>query len=126
MEILQPGQIVQFAKRFDFRGGRLLALRIRQRSKMASGRLILLVKTSAGVKTKLTLDFEDVAEYRFQRRPYVDRKALVEVRLGYFDGLFFFNLDAFAEDGLPKVIDFRNSEAYIAGTRLSWEMAAIT
>ena len=125
MEILQPGQIVQFMKKFDFRGGRLEALRLRHRAKMSSGRLNLLLRSSAGAKTRLTMDFEDVAEYRFQRRPYVARTSLVEVRLGYFDGLFFFNLDAFAEDGPPKVIDFRNSEAYIAGTRVSWETKTI-
>ncbi|QVL32098.1 hypothetical protein KIH39_25225 [Telmatocola sphagniphila] len=121
MESLQPGHIVQFMKRFNFRGGRLLALKLLNRKNSSQGLLLLRVKTPQGDKCRLKLALDEVLEYRFQRRPFVDRQALTEVRLGYFDGVFYFNLDAFAEDGPPKIIDFRNSEAYIAATRFSWE-----
>lgn len=49
MESLQPGHIVQFMKRFNFRGGRLLALKLLNRKNSSQGLLLLRVKTPRAI-----------------------------------------------------------------------------
>jgi hypothetical protein len=119
MEQIPPGQTAALMKRFSFRGGRLLSLRLARRK---TAQLLLRVKTHGGESVRLKLRFDDIIEYRFQQRPFRAPPPLSEVRLGYFEGSFYLNLDAWADEGVPQLMDFRNSEAFIAGARLSWEI----
>jgi hypothetical protein len=122
METVKPGQIAVFMRKFNFRGGRIRLIKFQTKKGVTNAKLGLAIKTPGGEVSRLLIEFIDVDEYRFQRRAYVKPRALSEVRLGYFDGAFYFNLDAFAEDGPAKVIDFRNSEAYIAAQGMQYKI----
>lgn len=124
MEQLQPAQVAQFARRFRFRGGVLRRFLVRNRSTYeSSGVLDLSVHESeGGGRARLRIVLDGVEEFRFQRRPGPGLVRLKEVRLGYFNGLFYLNLDAFADDAAPALIDFRASDAFIAARSLSWEV----
>jgi hypothetical protein len=123
MDQLQPAQIAQFTKRFQFRGGTLLRFQIRNRPKGQSDGLIVVSARdeSAGSRVRLRLRLEGVEEFRFQRRPGPGLVRLKEVRLGYFNGLLYINLDAFAVDGPAALIDFRASDAFAAARRITWD-----
>jgi hypothetical protein len=114
-------------KRFRFQKGILKSVLLRQstpREQMALLSLVV-VDTSKNVKVKLKLRFDGVEEYRFQRRPNGGLLRLSEVRLGYFDGLIYLNLDAYADDEAPQVMDFRASDAFVAGRDFSYEVKEI-
>jgi hypothetical protein len=123
MEQIQPSQIATFLKRFRLRGGILRRFRVRNHSPRQSSAEILLTVGDAGSEQRgrLRLVLDGVEEYRFQRRPGPALVRLKDVRLGYFNGVFFLNLDAFPDDGPPAVIDFRASDAFIAARAISWE-----
>src|SRR4051812_26658764 len=124
MEQLLPAQAVAFLRRFRFRGGTLRRFEVRNRSTThAVGMLSVSVhdgNSEARVRLRIILD--GVEEYRFQRRPGPALVRLKEVRLGYFNGLFYLNLDAFADDERPALIDFRASDAFIAARSFAWEI----
>jgi hypothetical protein len=124
MTNLLPSQIAQFLKRFRFQGGTLRRFRVHNHStRNASGEVIVAVSESeSNQRVLLRVRFDGVEEYRFQRRPGPALVRLKEVRLGVFDGVFYLNLDAFADDGRPALHDFRASDAFIAGRSLSWEI----
>jgi hypothetical protein len=123
MEQIQPSQIAQFMKRFRFRGGVLRRFRISNLSvNEARGEIALIIhEADTNKRARLRIVLDGVAEFRFQRRPGPGLVRLKEVRLGYFNGLFFLNFDAFADDGPPALIDFRASDAFIAARSISWE-----
>src|SRR5262245_4206935 len=126
MDRLQPSQIASFLKRFHFLKGSLLRFRVRNCSpRNACGDIVLSVREGDDAKrVRLRLSFEGIEEFRFQRRPGPGLVKLRNVRLGYFNGLFYLTLDAFADDGAPQLMDFRASDAYIAGRELGWEIIA--
>lgn len=114
-----------FLKRFQFGGGRLRAFRLRTGGGATTADLRLVVRDAqGGGPVRLRLVFEGVEEYRFQRRPGPGRRRLTDVRFGFFGNLTYLNLDAFPEDGPPKVMDFRASDAFIAGRVVRWEVVA--
>jgi hypothetical protein len=47
-----------------------------------------------------------------------------DLRLGYFNGLYFVNFDAWSlpPGEAPAIHDFRASDAYAAGQTLAWEL----
>ena len=124
MDKIQQSQIVAFMKRYRFRGGRLRRFRVQtQSAQRSSGEIVVSVReTESDKRLRLRLVLENVEEYRFQRRPGTGIVRLKEVRLGYFNGSFFLNFDAFPEDGPPSLIDFRASDAFIAAQTISWEI----
>jgi hypothetical protein len=124
MERLEPNQIGAFLKRFHHLKGRLRRFRVQNRSAQeARGELVLGVHEGDERKPmRLKLALEAVEEFRFQRRPGPGLVRLREVRLGAFNGLFFLNLDAYADEGAPQLIDFRASDAYIAARSVLWEI----
>ena len=71
----------------------------------------------------LVLRVDGVEEFRFQMRPNQPKGKIADARIGYINGLFFVNLDAWGlEPGeQPKLHDFRASEVYVGGRELSWE-----
>lgn len=122
MNQIQPAQIVPFLKRFQFQGGSLRRLRIRNNSRQSSsGELIVSVREANGKKVRLRIVLDGVEEYRFQRRPGPGLFRLKEVRIGVFDGLIYFNLDAYIDEA-PALHDFRASDAFIAGRSIAWEI----
>ena len=71
---------------------------------------------------RLRIVLEGVEEFRFQRRPGPSMVRIKEVRLGVFNGVFYLNLDAYADDVPPALHDFRASDAFIASRSFAWEI----
>jgi hypothetical protein len=124
MNELNPGNLYAFLKRFQLKGGRLLRFQVRPRKADGSTADLQLraVDTQSNKPIRLRLAFEFVEEYRFQRRPGTTSAKLNEVQFGFFGDLTYLNLDAFAIDGPPKVMDFRASDCFIAGRIVRWEI----
>lgn len=124
MEQLLPAQAAAFLKRFRFRGGTLRRFQVRNRSgNHGVGVLHVAVHDgTSDVRVRLRIVLDGVEEYRFQRRPGPGLVRLKEVRLGCFNGLFYLNLDAFADGERPALIDFRASDAFIAARSFAWEI----
>lgn len=127
MTPLQPGQTVQFLRRFPFARSVLLGFRIRHHGRRScSARLAFRVQEAAtGKMAKLVVEMDGVEEHRFQRRPGQALVRLKDVRLAVFDDLFYFNLDAFARDGPPLLHEFRASDAFLAARAFSFEATPI-
>jgi hypothetical protein len=124
MNELTPSNVYSFLKRFALKGATLRRFQIQQRSARSSSATLLLSATDATkqAKVRLKLTFEGVEEFRFQRRPGPPLLKLKDVQIGFFGPLTFLNLDAFIEDGPPKLMDFRASDWFIGGLRLYWEV----
>jgi hypothetical protein len=124
MNELSSGNAHAFLKRFQLRDGRLLRFQVRPRRKNATIAEIrlLVMDTTTNQPIRLRLEFENVEEYRFQRRPGSGTTRLNEVQVGFFGDLVYLNLDAFPVDGPPKVMDFRASDCFLAGRTLRWEV----
>ncbi len=124
METLPPSQIVSFLKRFRFHGGSLRQVRILNRTprEAVAALVVSVLDTESNQRVRLRLQFEGVEEYRFQRRPGLGLVRLKDVRIGWFNGLMYLNLDAYAVDGPPALHDFRASDAFIGGRSLAWEI----
>ena len=124
MNELTPGNAHAFLKRFQFRGGWLRRFRVRNKSAdFATGEVRLTARdTETNQPARLRLVFDGVEEYRFQRRPGPGLVRLSEVQVGFFGNLVYLNLDAFAEEGPPKVMDFRASDWFLAGRTVRWEV----
>jgi hypothetical protein len=124
MNELTAGNVHAFLKRFQLKGGRLIRISIRPRrgeTTTAELRLTALDATT-NEPVRLRLTFTGVEEYRFQRRPSAPLVCLKEVQVGFFGALTYLNLDAFPEEGPPKVMDFRASDCFLAGRIVSWEL----
>lgn len=124
MDQLHPAQFVQFLRSFQFRGGSLRRFRIRNHSKQhSSGEICISAKAAdTSKRVVVRLFFKGIEEYRFQRRPGPGLVRLKDICLGSFNNLIYLNLDPFAYDGSPALIDFRASDAFIAGRTVSWEI----
>ena len=124
MEPLTTANLLAFTKRFRCKGGLLLRFRIRNNSREAClATLVLSVQDNTTKKTvRLRLRFRGVEEYRFQRRPGQKMVRLTEVKFGFFEGLLYLNLDAFAE--ADALIDFRASDWYLGAKSAEWELLA--
>jgi hypothetical protein len=124
MTELTPANAHAFFKRFQFRGGYVRRFRIRNMSAdSAVGEVRLTARdTQTNQPVRLRITFEGLEEYRFQRRPGPGLVRLTEVQVGFFGPLVYLNLDAFAEEGPPKVMDFRASDCFLAGRAARWEV----
>jgi hypothetical protein len=126
MNDLTTGNVHHFLKRYQFRGSQFRRFRVRNRSAdAATAELRLTVRAADANKlVRLRLVFEGVEEFRFQRRPGPGLVRLKGVQVGFFGALTYVNLDPFAEDGPPKVMDFRASDCFVAGRTVRWEEVA--
>jgi hypothetical protein len=125
MNDLTPANVHAFLKRFQLRGGRLSRFTVRNTSEVTTAEVRLTVRDSeTNHPVRLRLVFTGVEEYRFQRRPRPGLVRLKDVQIGFFGPLVYLNLDAFPEDGPPKVMDFRASDWFVAGQSLRWETVA--
>ena len=130
MNRLDPAELPSFARRYRFAGGRVRRVRLRSgRQGELSVELLLTVRTAPRElgavprPVRLRLRLDGVEEYRFQKRPAAPAGKIADARVGYFEGQFFVNLDAWGlgPGEAPKVHDFRASDAYAAGRELYWE-----
>ncbi len=130
MHRLNAADLAAFARRYRFAGGRLRSVRLRY-GKGTDFAAEFVVTAHAAVKElgmepariRLRFRLEGVEEFRFQKRPSGTAGNVSEARLGYFNGLFYVNLDAWglAPGDVPKLHDYRGSDTYLAGTDLYWE-----
>lgn len=127
-----PQDLAAFVRKHRFPGGRVRAVRvIHTHEKGVAVEFRLLVREAIkelGAEPKrvrLVLRLEGVEEYRFQMRPNQPKAKIADARLGYLNGLFYVNLDAWGLDPgeQPKLHDFRASELYAAGRDLYWQEA---
>lgn len=130
MTPLLPHDLAQFARKYRFAGGRLRRVRLLPRKSGATVELTLRVTPAitdlgadAPKPVRLVLLVEGVEEYRFQKRPISTPARVSDVKFGTFNGLIYVNLDAWGlQPGeVPGVHDFRASDAFVAGRRVSWE-----
>jgi len=129
MNKLNPQELAQFARGYRFAGGRLRRVRVLvdgDRVNMEFGLFVHAGVKNLGADAKLVrlkLRLEGVEEYRLQKRSNSRVGRVPDVKVGYFDGLVFVNLDAWGlQPGeVPGVHDYRASDAYAAGRALSWE-----
>ena len=126
---LHSSDLVQFARKYRFVGGKLKRLRLTNRKGMATVEAVLIVRPAtrdlgaAPAPVKLKLEIAGVEEYRFQKRPTVAAGKMSDLKLGYFNGFYFLNFDAWGLPAgeVPGIHDFRASDAYAAGNDLFWE-----
>ena len=126
---LQAADLAGFARRYRFSGGRLRRVKLRYAAG-ADFAIEFVLTARATVKDlgmepaliKLRFRLEGVEEFRFQKRSSVTAGNVSEARMGYFNGLYYVNLDAWglAPGDVPKLHDFRASDTYLAGTALYW------
>ncbi|MCE9565390.1 MAG: hypothetical protein K8U57_25485 [Planctomycetes bacterium] len=125
---MAPQDVSAFLRRYRLAGGRLRRVRVLYpKAKEVTVEFHLTVheatKNAAEAKAvRLVLRLEGVEEYRFQMRPGQPKVRISDARIGYLNGLFLVNLDAWTlEPGeQPKLHDFRASEVYAGGRELFW------
>jgi hypothetical protein len=123
MNELTPGNAHQFLKRYQFRGARLRSFRVRNAGEATTAEVRLTVRaTDAAKPVRLRLVFTGAEEFRFQRRPGPGLVRLKAIQIGFFGALTYVNFDPFAEDGPPKVMDFRASDSFMAARAVTWEV----
>ena len=129
MKRLHSADLVQFARKYRFVGGKIKRLNIGTRKGTATIVAVLLVRPATrdlGATPKpvrIKLEIAGVEEYRFQKRPTVAAGKMSDLKFGYFNGVFFVNFDAWGLPAgeIPGVHDFRASDAYAAGNDLFWD-----
>lgn len=123
MNELTPTGVHPFLKRYPLRGARLRRFQVRNTAGgTASAEVRLSVRPAdGGEPVRLRLVFDGVEEFRFQRRPGPGLIRLKDVQIGFFGALTYVNFDPFAEDGPPKVMDFRASDCFVAARTVRWE-----
>lgn len=124
MHELTPSNTIAFLRRFRLKGGviRRFTLQNSAADSVSVKLLLTVTDTSTHDKVKLAVVIREVEEYRFQKRPATNVFAIREVRIGTFDGITFLNLDADPADPAPKPMDYRISDCFVAGGRISWEV----
>jgi hypothetical protein len=130
MNRLTASDLASFQRKYRFAGGHLRRLRIRYPAEGAptveftlSVRPALKDLGADAKPIRLRFQLTGAEEFRFQKRPGSTGGKITDARFGYFDGLFFVNLDAFGlQPGeVPMAHDFRASDAYAAARELWWE-----
>jgi hypothetical protein len=126
---LAPQDVAAFLRKYRLSGGRLRRVRVQYpRAKQVAVEFHLTVHEATkspateAKAVRLVLRLEGVEEYRFQMRPGQPKVRISDARIGYLNGLFFVNLDAWSLDPgeQPKLHDFRASEVYAGGRELFW------
>ncbi len=129
MTIIPINELQQFLRKYRFAGSRVLRCSIRTAGRGVA--VELLMKVTPAVRdlsqepapVRLLLRMDGVDEYRFQKRLSSNSGRVHNLSLGLFNGTIFLNLDAMSliPGDAPGVHDYRLSDAYIAGTKLSAE-----
>lgn len=131
MKRLETNAIAKFQRDYRFTGGQLRRVKIATKS---SGQVAILLELNVRQSLKdlgsrpetvrLRLRLDGVEEFRFQKRIGTQSGRIPEGRIGVFEGMIFINLDAFVllPGEVPKIHDYRASDAYIAARELWWEI----
>jgi hypothetical protein len=123
MNELTTGTAHQFLKQYPLREARLRQFRVRNSADTATAEVRLTIRAADTDKpVRLRLIFDGVEEFRFQRRPGPGLVRVKDVQVGFFGALTFVNFDPFADDGPPKVMDFRASDCFVAARSVRWEV----
>jgi hypothetical protein len=126
-ERIGPNDLPRFLRQYRLTGGRIRRVRVLYpRPKEVVIEFCLTLREAIknlGTEprlVRLVLRLEGVEEFRFQMRPGQPRVKIADARIGYLNGLFFVNFDAWAlEPGeQPRLHDYRASEAYAGGREL--------
>jgi hypothetical protein len=126
-ERVGPNDLPRFLRQYRLVGSRIRRVRIvYPRPKQIAVEFHLTVReTIKNLGTepqvvRLILRLEGVDEFRFQMRPSQPRVKVTDARIGYLNGLFYVNMDAFGLDPgeQPKLHDYRGSETYAGGRDL--------
>ncbi len=119
MPSMKPNETGAFLHKYQLK--KLLRWSVPRRAgRSLEGTLILKAKKGSEF-VRLKMVFRRLEEFRLQKRPNTLTLALTLVRLEHLQDLFFLNLDAYDDDGNPKVMDFRASDLYLAGQELEYE-----
>jgi len=130
MNRLTPNDLPAFLRKYRLAGGRVRRVRVlHPRPKEVAVEFHLSVREALKElggeprAVRLVLRLEGVEEYRLQMRPNQPKAKIADARVGYLNGLFFVNLDAWGlEPGeQPKLHDYRASEVYAGGRELLWD-----
>lgn len=132
MTRLHSSDLVQFARKYRFVGGKLTRLGLRNRRGSTTVVAVILVRPATRdlahvpKPVRLKLEITGVEEYRFQKRPTMAAGKMSDLKFGYFNGVYFINFDAWGLPAgeVPGVHDFRASDFYVAGNDLFWEEMA--
>ena len=128
-ERLGPNDLPRFLRQYRLVGGRIRRVRIvYPRPKEVAIEFHLTVREAIkglGIEpgsVRLILRLECVEEFRFQMRPSLSKVKIADARIGYLNGLFYVNFDAWSlEPGeQAKLHDYRASETYAGGRELLW------
>lgn len=119
MPRMKPNETGAFLHKYQLK--KLLRWSVTSRAgRNLEGTLILKAKKGSEI-VRLKMVFQRLEEFRLQKRPNTLTIPLTLVRLEHLQDLFFLNLDAYDDDGNPKVMDFRASDLYLAGQELEYE-----
>ncbi len=129
MNPLQANEFAQFVRKYRFAGGRIRSVKLQIASNALTMNAKLIVQKAMkdlngeSPRIMLKIQLENVDEYRFQKRLNMAAGRMTDFRIGYFNGQFFLNFDAWAlpPGEAPAIHDFRASDAYAVGSRLFWE-----
>src|SRR5262245_54524060 len=130
MNRLTLQELPAFLRKYRLTGGRVRRVRVLYpRPKEVAVEFHMTIRETIqnlGTEPKpvrLVLRLEGVEEFRFQMRPGQPKVKIADARVGYLNGLFFVNFDAWGlEPGeQAKLHDFRASEVYAGGRDLFWE-----
>lgn len=130
MNRLHATDVATFARKYRFAGGRLRRVKVTYAATenftiefVLTARTALKDLGTEARPVKLRFRVTGVEEFRFQKRPSVSAGSVSEARIGYFNGLFYVNLDAWglAPGDVPRLHDFRASDTYLAGREMQWE-----
>jgi hypothetical protein len=128
-ERIGPNELPAFLRRYRLAGGRIRRMRVvYPRPREAAVEFHLTVRETlkdlgeSPRTARLVLRLEGVEEFRIQMRPNQPKSKIVEARVGYLNGLFFVNFDAWGlgPGELAKLHDYRASETYAGGRELLW------
>jgi hypothetical protein len=122
MNRIAPHDLPAFLRKYRLTGGRVRRVKVLHRKGREVAVEFHLTLREAAKPVRLVLRLEGVEEYRLQMRPSMPRTRIADARIGYLNGLFFVNLDAWGlESGeQPKLHDYRASEVYAGGRELFW------
>lgn len=128
-ERIDSAGLPQFLRQYRLAGGRIRQIRVTYpKANQVAVEFHLIVREALAAlgteprPVRLVLRLEGVEEFRLQMRPNQSKSKIADARIGYLNGLFFVNLDAWglAPGEQPKLHDFRASETYAAARELLW------
>ena len=127
MTNIPTNELQQFLRKYRFSRARVLRCSLRTASRGVAVELLIKVRPAVRdlspepAPVRLLLRMDGVEEYRFQKRLSSNSGRVHDLSLGYFNGTIFLNLDAMSliPGDVPGVHDYRLSDAYVAGSRLS-------